>query len=70
MTELNKPKIVQVKDVEGQKHTFIISRLPAVAGREILAKYPVSNIPSWVSTATAQTPPNTSGRPAGPNRSP
>jgi hypothetical protein len=45
MTELNKPKTVQVKDVDGQEHTFIISRLPAVAGREILAKYPVSNIP-------------------------
>lgn len=45
MAELIKPKEVQVKDVDGNEKTFIISRLPAVAGREILAKYPISNIP-------------------------
>lgn len=43
--DLIKPKEVTVKDVDGGEHTFIISRLPATVGREILAKYPVSNIP-------------------------
>lgn len=43
--ELIKPKEVELKDIDGNLKTFIISRLPAVAAREILAKYPVSNIP-------------------------
>ncbi|WP_337136979.1 hypothetical protein [Morganella morganii] len=42
---LIKPKEVQIKDVDGIEKTFIISRLPAVTGREILAKYPLSNAP-------------------------
>lgn len=45
MTGLIKPKEVQIKDVDGQLKTFIISRLPAIPSREILAKYPVANIP-------------------------
>lgn len=45
MADLIKPKEVHVKDLDGNLHTFIISRLPALHGREILAKYPVSNIP-------------------------
>lgn len=40
-----KPEIVKVKDLDENEHTFIISRFPAIAGREIIAKYPVSNIP-------------------------
>ena len=31
--------------MDGIEKTFIISRLPAVTGREILAKYPLSNAP-------------------------
>ncbi|KJF78292.1 phage-like protein [Morganella morganii] len=42
---LIKPKEVQIKDVDGIEKTFVISRLPAVTGREILAKYPLSNTP-------------------------
>ena len=45
MADLIKPKTVSVKDVDGGEHSFVISRLPATVGREILAKYPVSNIP-------------------------
>lgn len=45
MADLIKPKEVSIKDVDGHLHTFIISRLPAIDSREILAKYPVSNIP-------------------------
>ena len=43
--ELIKPKPVKIKDSDGIEKEFIISRLPATVGREILAKYPVSNIP-------------------------
>lgn len=45
MAELIKPKEVMVKDCDGNEKIFIISRLPAVAAREVLAKYPVANIP-------------------------
>lgn len=39
MANLIKPLEVEVKDIDGNLHKFTISRLPAVAGREILAKY-------------------------------
>ena len=42
---LIKPKEITVIDSDRQQHTFIISRLPATIGREILAKYPLSNAP-------------------------
>lgn len=42
---LIKPKEVAIKDVDGVEKLFIISRLPATIGREILAKYPLSNAP-------------------------
>lgn len=40
-----KPKEVTAKNFDGQEKAFVISKLPATVGREILAKYPVSNIP-------------------------
>lgn len=45
MADLIKPVEMQIKNRDGQEKTFIISRLPAIAGREILAKYPITNIP-------------------------
>lgn len=39
MLDLIKPLEIEVKDIDGELHKFIISRLPAVVGREILAKY-------------------------------
>ncbi|MBC8653148.1 hypothetical protein GQR86_07550 [Providencia vermicola] len=42
---LIKPKEVAIKDVDGVEKIFVISRLPATVGREILAKYPLSNAP-------------------------
>lgn len=45
MAELIKPKVVKLKNIDGEEKEFIISRLPAVPMREIMAKYPVSNIP-------------------------
>ena len=40
-----KPTSVKVKDVDGNLHEYIISRLPATVGRQVLAKYPLSNMP-------------------------
>jgi len=45
MADLIKPKDVEIKDCDGNVKTFIISRIPAVPMREVMAKYPVSNIP-------------------------
>lgn len=45
MSELIKPKTVVLKDIDGGQKTFVISRVPAVAMREVMAKYPVTNIP-------------------------
>lgn len=39
------PKEITLKDQSGKERTFIISKFPATAGREIVAKYPVSNMP-------------------------
>jgi hypothetical protein len=45
MSDLIKPQSVQVKDVDGNEKEFIISRLPATVGREIIARYPLANAP-------------------------
>lgn len=45
MPDLIKPQDVTVTDLDGEERTFIISRLPATVGREILSKYPVANAP-------------------------
>lgn len=43
--DLIKPEEITVKDSDGGEKQFVISKLPATVCREILAKYPVSNIP-------------------------
>ncbi|WP_179038232.1 hypothetical protein [Limnobaculum xujianqingii] len=43
--DLIKPKAITVTDADKNEYPFIISRLPATVGREILAKYPLSNAP-------------------------
>lgn len=45
MTDLIKPEEVSVKDSDGIEKTFIISKLPAMVAREVIAKYPVANAP-------------------------
>lgn len=45
MADLIKPKDVEIKDCDGNVKTFVISRVPAIPMRELMAKYPVSNIP-------------------------
>lgn len=39
------PKTIQVKTQSGAEKTFIISKFPAIAGREIICKYPTSGLP-------------------------
>ncbi len=45
MADLIKEKQVSITDRDGVEHAYIISRLPATVGREVMAKYPVSNMP-------------------------
>lgn len=40
------PKEIELKNQKGVVKTFLLSKFPAVAGREIVTKYPVSNIPN------------------------
>lgn len=42
MADLLNPKTVFVEDRQGQKHGYIVGQFPAIAGREIAAKYPTS----------------------------
>lgn len=45
MIGLLEPKEFPLTTSRGNTKTFILSKFPAIAGREIVAKYPVSNIP-------------------------
>lgn len=45
MPELKKPIDIEVLDQEGNLKTFTISRLPALVGREVMAKYISGNTP-------------------------
>lgn len=38
-------KEITVKTMEGDEKTFVISKFPAIAGREILTQYPLTAIP-------------------------
>lgn len=42
---LIQPKEVIIPDQSGVEKTFIISKFPAIQGREIIAKYPLSAMP-------------------------
>lgn len=45
MADLIKPRVVMIKNRDGVEKAFTISRLPATVAREVIAKYPLSNIP-------------------------
>lgn len=45
MADLIKPKEVEVAGIDGVTKKFVISRVPAIPARELVAKYPVSNMP-------------------------
>lgn len=46
MSELLKPKEVKITDIDGEEKTYIISRFPAIASREILQGYLKAAAPS------------------------
>ncbi len=49
-----KPKPFTVKNMDGEDIDVILSRLPAVVGREIAAKYPMANLPKLGDYAVSQ----------------
>jgi len=42
---LLKPKEVTILDRDGESHTYIISRIPAIPGRELVTQYPLTAAP-------------------------
>lgn len=51
---LIEPKEITVTDSNGVEHQYTIGKYPAVAGREILAKYPLSNAPKLADYGVSQ----------------
>ena len=45
MTDLINPTPLSLTDMDGRERSFILSKFPAVQGREIIAKYPTSALP-------------------------
>jgi len=45
MADLLEPKEVEFTTQGGEVKTFLLSKFPAIAGREIVAKYPLSAMP-------------------------
>jgi len=45
MNILLKPKEVPILDRDGESHTYIISRIPAIPGRELVTQYPITAMP-------------------------
>jgi len=45
VSPLLQPKPFTVAGQDGRERTYILSKFPAVAGREIIAKYPLSAVP-------------------------
>lgn len=54
MADLIKPRVVMIKNRDGVEKAFTISRLPATVAREVIAKYPLSNIPKLGDYATSE----------------
>lgn len=54
MPDLIKPRSVMVANRDGVEKEFIVSRLPATVAREVIAKYPLSNIPKLGDYATSE----------------
>lgn len=45
MTDLLQPKEVQIVTQSGETRTYVISKPPAIAGRELATQYPTANMP-------------------------
>ncbi|WMD23300.1 hypothetical protein RAS12_13295 [Achromobacter seleniivolatilans] len=54
MADLIKPRVIMVKNRDGVEKAFTISRLPATVAREVIAKYPLSNIPKLGDYGTSE----------------
>ena len=54
MLDLIAPKEFETKDQSDKPRTYILSKFPAVQGREIVTKYPLSNIPKIGEYAVSQ----------------
>jgi hypothetical protein len=39
------PKVVQIAGQDGKEKPYLIAKFPALLGRELVAKYPVANLP-------------------------
>lgn len=54
MSNLLDTKEIEIVDQRGETRKFYLSKFPAVQGREIMAKYPVSNMPKLGDYAVSQ----------------
>ncbi|KAF9396647.1 hypothetical protein CPC16_010966 [Podila verticillata] len=45
MNTLLEPKEITIKTMAGEDRTYILSKFPAIAGREIVSQYPISAVP-------------------------
>ncbi len=45
MSTLLEPKEITMKTMKGEDRTYILSKFPAIAGREIVSQYPISAVP-------------------------
>lgn len=45
MSDLLEPKEFKINDQKGKERKYILSKFPAVQGREIVSKYPLSAMP-------------------------
>lgn len=43
--QLLQPKKIEIEDSSGEKRSYIISKFPAIVGREIISQYPTSGMP-------------------------
>ena len=45
MSLLLEPKEIVIKTMAGVERTYVLSKFPAIAGREIVSQYPISAVP-------------------------
>lgn len=45
MNDMIKPQEITIKTQDGEEKTYVISKVPAIPARELVAKYPVANMP-------------------------
>jgi hypothetical protein len=48
------PKPLELRTAAGDEKTFVLHKFPATVGREIVAKYPVANLPKRTSASRSR----------------